>query len=62
MNARVGFAWRIGRSRLTPFLGLNNLLNQRYTGQTRLNAFGGRYFEPAPTFNIHGGLTWRLEL
>ncbi len=62
MNARVGYAWQIGRSRLTPFLGLNNLLNQRYTGQTRLNAFGGRYFEPAPTFNIHGGLTWRLEL
>ncbi len=62
MNARIGHAWQLGRSRLTPFVAFNNLLNQRYVGQTRLNAFGGRYFEPAPTFNAFGGLTWRLEL
>ncbi len=62
MNARTGYAWQIGRSRLTPFVGFNNLLNQRYSGQTRLNAFGGRYFEPAPTFNVYGGVSWRVEL
>lgn len=62
LNARLGYAKRIGRSVLTPFVGVNNLLNQRYNGQTRLNAFGGRYFEPSPQIAAFGGLTWRVEL
>ncbi len=62
VNARIGRVWKIGRGALTPFVGFNNLLNQRYNGQTRLNAFGGRYYEPSPRFNVFGGLTWRVEL
>lgn len=61
LNARLGHTSRIGRSTLTPFVALNNLLNQRYNGQTRLNAFGGRFFEPSPRLLAFGGLTWRLE-
>lgn len=62
MNARLGYAAKMGRSELTPFVGVNNLLNQRYNGQTRLNAFGGRYFEPSPRVAVFGGVTWRVEL
>jgi iron complex outermembrane receptor protein len=62
MNARLGYAAKIGRSELTPFVGVNNLLNQRFNGQTRLNAFGGRYFEPSPRIAVFGGVTWRVEL
>jgi iron complex outermembrane receptor protein len=42
---------------VAPFLGLGNLANQNYDGTVRLNALGGRYFEPAPTFNVYGGLS-----
>ena len=42
------------------FLGANNLLDERYNGNTRINAAGGRYFEPAPPFNLFAGvsLSW----
>ncbi|MGB0578408.1 MAG: TonB-dependent receptor family protein [Limisphaerales bacterium] len=61
VNARIGYIKEFERSTLTPFVALNNLLNLRYNGQTRLNAFGGRFFEPAPRFAAFGGLTWRME-
>ena len=61
LNARVGYTKRFNRSTLTPFVALNNLLNLRYNGQTRLNAFGGRFFEPAPRLAAFGGVTWRME-
>ncbi len=43
------------------FLGLNNLLDESYNANTRINAAGGRFFEPAAPFNVFGGLalTWR---
>lgn len=34
--------------------GLNNMLNDRYDGRVRVNAQGGRYFEPAARFNAYG--------
>jgi iron complex outermembrane receptor protein len=39
---------------------MNNLLDIRYNANTRINAAGGRYFEPAPPFNLFAGisLTW----
>lgn len=60
-NARLGYTTKFGRGSLTPFVAVNNLLNQRYNGQTRLNAFGGRYFEPAPRLTVFGGVTWRWD-
>lgn len=59
MNLRLGYAARLGRGTLTPFVAVNNLLNQRYNGQTRLNAFGGRFYEPSPRLTAFGGVTWR---
>lgn len=61
LNARIGYTKKFKRGTLTPFVALNNLLNVRYNGQTRLNAFGGRFFEPAPRFAAFGGITWRME-
>jgi iron complex outermembrane receptor protein len=60
MNLRFGYAARIGRGTLTPFVAVNNILNQRYNGQTRLNAFGGRFYEPSPRLTAFAGLTWRV--
>jgi iron complex outermembrane receptor protein len=42
---------------VAPFLGLNNLANLNYDGTVRLNALGDRYFEPAPGFNVYGGIS-----
>ncbi|MDG2397222.1 MAG: TonB-dependent receptor [Flavobacteriaceae bacterium] len=39
-----------------PFLGINNIFNTAYSDNIRINAFGGRYFEPAPLRNIYFGL------
>lgn len=41
---------------LTPFINVNNILDTEYNGSVVVNAFGGRYFEPAP------GRTWQAGL
>jgi len=57
LNLRVGYQHDFGAHwSLAPYVGLNNLADQNYNGTTRLNAQGGRYFEPAPTFNVYGGI------
>ena len=37
------------------FGGINNLLNTTYYDNIRLNAFGGRFYEPAPGRNFYLG-------
>ncbi len=56
VNVRFGFDREFGAWRVSPFLGLNNLNEARYDGTVRLNALAGRFFEPAPGFNLVGGL------
>jgi len=43
-----------------PFLGINNLFDEGYNSNIRINAFGGRYYEPAPDRNIYAGVTVRF--
>lgn len=52
--------WQIPTGRdwqIQVFVGGDNLLNQRYSLGNDINAFGGRYFNPAPTRNYYGGLS-----
>ena len=42
------------------FGGINNLLNTTYYDNIRLNAFGGRYYEPAPGRNFYVGVSLGL--
>lgn len=58
-NFRIGNEFRLDDIALSPFVGINNLFNENYNGNVAINAFGNRYFEPAPTRNIYGGLTAR---
>jgi iron complex outermembrane receptor protein len=44
-----------GKVQLGLFAGVDNLLNQKYSLGNDLNAFGNRYFNPAPTRNYFGG-------
>ena len=59
LNIRAGYEKALGDWLLTPFIGINNLLDEQYNANIRINAFGGRYFEPAPERNFYGGLTVR---
>ena len=38
------------------FLGVNNTFNQEYFDNIRINAFGKRYYEPAPKRNFYFGI------
>ncbi len=44
---------------VASFLGVNNLFDEEYNNNIRINAFGGRYFEPAPEQNAYIGITIR---
>jgi iron complex outermembrane recepter protein len=51
--------WNIKVSRsaqLQFFAGVDNLLNERYSLGNDINAFGNRFFNPAPPRNYYGGL------
>ena len=62
VNFRAGLAdWRLGSWMLSPFVGVNNLTDEQYAGNVRINAFGGRYFEPAPERHFYGGLAIRYN-
>ena len=52
LGLRLHYSHQWGHWGLYPFLGADNLLNASYNSNVRINAFGGRYYEPAP--GIHG--------
>lgn len=44
-----------------PYVGVNNLFDERYNSHIRTNAFGGRYYEPAPERNVYAGIDVRYR-
>ncbi|HEX5461622.1 MAG TPA: TonB-dependent receptor [Steroidobacteraceae bacterium] len=56
-DATGGYAVELGSTRLSVFLRLNNLLDRRYAGSIIVDDGNGRYFEPAPGFNVFAGVT-----
>ena len=58
-NLRMGYNGIFGDWEVSPFLGVNNLLDEEYNSNIRINAFGKRYFEPAPERNAYIGITVR---
>ncbi len=55
-NLRAGYDKPVGNWRISPFVGVENLFDESYSGNVRINASGGRYFEPAPGLNVYGGI------
>lgn len=62
VNLRFGAEKAIGSTIVSPFFGINNLTDERYNTDIRINAFGGRYYEPAPDRNIYAGVAVRFDL
>ena len=57
VNARVGWRSNLGvKWDMEVYAGVENLLNETYSLGNDLNAFGGRFYQPAPTRNYYGGI------
>ena len=61
LSFKLSKPFYIKKIKLTSFLGINNLLNEKYFDNIRLNAFGKRYYEPAPGRNFYLGLSTDLS-
>jgi iron complex outermembrane receptor protein len=61
LNLRMGYELQLGRGRISPFIGFNNMTNEHYNGLVRLNAAANRFYEPSPSFNLHGGVVMAYE-
>lgn len=59
LNGRVGWKGRIQRIELDCYLAGDNLLNQQFSLGNDLNAFGRRYYNPAPLRNWVTGIIIR---
>ena len=57
VDLRFGFDARWGDVDVRPFVGIDNLFDERYNSSAITNAFGGRYYEPSPGREIYVGLT-----
>ena len=60
-NLRFGWRGRMGRWLIEPFAGINNIMDETYNSNIRINAFGARYYEPAPVRHYYGGIVIRFE-
>ena len=60
-NLRLGYTRQIGGLEISPFFGINNMFNEKYNDNIRINANFGRYFEPAPEMNVYGGISVRYQ-
>ncbi len=54
---QAGKTISFGNTELDFFSGINNLFNVQYFDNIRLNAFGKRYYEPAPGRNLFFGIS-----
>lgn len=61
VNVRAGWVKSLGSFDLDLFVGVDNLLDESYSLGNDLNAFAGRFYQPAPTRNWYGGVKvgWR---
>lgn len=60
-NLRLGYLATVGALSISPFVGVNNLLDEAYNSSVTINGAGGRFFEPAPERNIYGGIELRYD-
>lgn len=58
--SNLRLSYRFGESSwdLEPSFGINNLFSESYNNNIRINAFGGRFFEPAPRRNLYAGVSF----
>jgi iron complex outermembrane recepter protein len=62
-NLRMGYEIELDSLVLSPFLGVNNISDETYTANVRINAAANRFFEPGPGRTGYGGVTvnWKFR-
>ena len=62
LGVRLGWrkAWQ-ERRRLNFYVGVDNLLDEKYSLGNDINAAGGRYYNAAPERNYYVGLSFNLD-
>ena len=60
-NLRFGLRKTVDTLDIEPFIGIGNVFDANATANVRINASGGRYFEPAPVRNVYGGVSVRFR-
>ena len=60
-SLRATYDIQTARLMFRPYVGINNLFNKYYNSNIRINAFGGRYYEPAPERNVYAGIVIRYQ-
>lgn len=60
-NLRFGFDFHSNKWLFKTFAGVNNLFDEDYNNNIRINTFGGRYFEPAPGRHVYVGFSARVR-
>lgn len=58
-DLRLSWERELGNWTVEAFSGINNFFDKAYSANIRINAFGGRYYEPAPDRNMYAGLRLR---
>ena len=61
IDIKVGWNKSFGRTQVQLSIGVDNLLDENYSLGNDLNAFGGRFFQPAPTRNFFFSLKLKLS-
>ena len=56
IRVQAAKSFRVNKMKISLSGGINNLLNVKYFDNIRLNAFGGRFYEPAPGRNAYFGI------
>jgi len=60
INVKMSKNLNLFKTSITPFISIDNLFNKEYFDNIRINAFGSRFYEPAPGINFIGGLKLNL--
>jgi len=56
INFKIGKELKFNKIKVNPFLTVNNVFGNNYFDNIRINAFGGRHYEPAPKRILFGGV------
>ena len=57
VDLRFGYDTKWSNIDVRPFVGIDNVFDERYNSSAIVNAFGGRYYEPSPDREVYVGLT-----
>jgi len=61
-HIRFGHNAIFGDWEIASFMGINNLFDEDYNNNIRINAFGERFYEPAPERNAYIGISVRRRI